>query len=215
MISNKKLLVAGCSITHGHETVVGNYDIRNTQYSYAKYVADHLGAEYQNVSYPGASNEFIFHRAMEELASGNYTDCLVAWTSLHRDAWEKDSLKWTFNLNYGACTDISSTELPFVKTHKIAKFHSNVRERLNEVVSYWDTLRIRVLNDDLEKKLKHYRLAIKSVCDTKNVRLVEINALPNSEVLYTLSGSWLNRGVHPTKAEHRAMAEKLIESQYS
>lgn len=212
-MKTKRLLVGGCSITHGHGTVTEGWDPANVNFSYGKYIADYLHADYDNVAYPGASNEFIFHRLIDKLTTEEYTDCLVGWTSLNRDAWEKESVTWAFNPRYGACVDTGSSELPFVKKHPLANIHSNVKDKLNDVHTYWQSFIIRSLSDDLIKKHRHYRMALKTICASKNINLVEVNALPNKEDLYTLQID-ATQGRHPNKEEHKLIAEQVIANFY-
>lgn len=177
-----KLLASGCSITHGLGTVSNYYDLANIEFSYAKIVADSISAEYVNVAHPGASNEFIFHKTVGQLLKNEFTHCLIGWTSMYREAWEKDDIIWTFNLNYGSCRDYNSKESLFIKQHPVAKIHSNIKNNLNDVLRYWEVFTRKILTDNLDEKLQHYRDTIKFICNIKNIHLVEISALQNSAV---------------------------------
>lgn len=214
-----KLLATGCSFAHASETVSDGYDIRNINYSYAKIIADHLNAEYTNLAYPGASNEFIFHRTVSAITNFEYTHCLVSWTALYRESWEKDSIIWQFNLNYGNCINTKSNELPFIKKHKIANLQSNIKENLADVVRYWPEFRRKILNDDLERKLKNYRVTIQAICKIKNIHLLEINALENSETkidcIANMNDIYKKSKKHPTIQEHKLIAEKIIKKYYN
>lgn len=214
-----KLLATGCSFAHASETVSNNYDLQNINFSYARYVADHLNAEYTNLAYPGASNEFIFHRTISAITTNDYTHCLVSWTSLYRESWEKDGVIWQFNLNYGNCIDSKSSELPFIKRHKISNLQSNVRENLAAVVRYWPEFRRKILTDDLELKLKNYRKTIQAICQINNVHLIEINALENSETdldcIANMNDIYYKSKIHPTIQQHKLIAERIIQKYYN
>jgi hypothetical protein len=208
-----KLLAAGCSITHGLETVSNGYDMANTEFSYAKYLAEYYQAEYCNVAYPGASNEMIFHRTVEHLTTQHYTHCVVGWTSLHREAWEKDNVVWTFNLNYGQCSDNNVVELPFIKRHPIANLSANRKELVSQVLQFWETINIKLLNDSLNQKIKHYRTTIQLLCQTKNIKLIELSVVDNDQDdLFNLKniGTWFNTVRHPTRDEHKIFYQNLI-----
>jgi hypothetical protein len=206
---NNKLLATGCSITHGLETVVNNYDLANIEFSYAKYLADHYQAEYCNVAYPGASNEMIFHRTVEHLTTQHYTHCVVGWTSLHREAWEKDNVVWTFNVNYGQCNDNNIVEQPFVKRHPIAKLLANRTELVKQVQQFWEVINIKLLNDFPEQKLNHYRSLVQLLCQTKNIKLIELSVLLNGQVnLFNLN--YNGRGHHPNCEEHKKIYQDII-----
>jgi hypothetical protein len=207
-----KLLAVGCSITHGSDTVLDRYDPANVEFSYAKHLADHYQAAYCNRAYPGASNELIFHRAVEELTTGNYTHCVVGWTSLHREAWEKDNMIWAFNHNYGQCTDNSIAELPFVKRHRLAHISSNRRELVSEVLRYWESLKIKLFNDCVEQKLTHYRTLLKLLCDQQKVKLIDISVLPNDQLNFGVYdvGIWLEQSRHPTVEEHELIFQHIL-----
>lgn len=212
-----KFLVSGCSFTHALETASISYDIKNINYSYAKFIADHLHAEYTNVAYPGASNELIFHRTITEITQHDYTHCLVAWTSLHREAWEKDDVVWAFNLKYGNCTDNKSDEKPFIKKYLNVYLQSNIKENLEAVVRYWKVFAHKTLNDELDKKLNNYRKAIQTICQIKNIHLVEINSLNNSESSLECIQNmdvYKTKGTHPTIQEHKLIGERIIKTYY-
>ena len=202
-----RLLASGCSITHGLETVTDGYDPANIEFSYAKYLADHYQADYDNVAYPGASNEMIFHRTVEHLTTHHYTHCVVGWTSLHREAWEKDNIVWTFNANYGQCVDNNITAQPFVKKHPIANLLANRTELVKQVKRFWESVDIKLLNDFPEQKLKHYRSLLQLLCASKNIKLIELSALSNGQQdLLSLD----NIGRHPNRDEHKKIYQDII-----
>jgi hypothetical protein len=210
----RKLLVAGCSITHGLETVHHWFSQENIQNSYGKFIADHLQADYVNIAYPGASNEMIFHRIVNALTTNDYTDCIIGWTSLHREAWENNNMTWTFNFNYGAFTDNNIDEMPFIKNHRLAKITSNVKEKLNDVYNYYNTLRVKLLTDNLENKFKNYRLLIQKLCVSKNIDLKEFTVTEEIDNLTKITGRWLLQGRHPNKQEHQQISKFLISNFY-
>lgn len=202
-----KLLAVGCSITHGAETVSDSYDIADTEFSYAKHLADYYQAEYHNVAYPGASNEIIFHRTVESLTTQPYTHCVIGWTSLHREAWEKDNVVWTFSANYGRCNDNNAIAQSFVKKHPVASLTSNRVELVNQVQQFWETLHIKLLNDFPEQKLTHYRSMVQLLCKTNNIKLIEISVFPTGQVdLFNLP--YLGR--HSNREEHKKIYQDII-----
>jgi len=210
-----KLLASGCSITHGLKTASNGYDINNTQHSYARLLADWLDVGYVNVAYPGASNELIFHRTVNQLINHHdYTHCVIGWTSLHRESWEKQNVVWSFNARYGQCSDNNINELPYIKKHPIAHICANRKELVKDVLRYWEACKIKLLNDSLEQKLDHYRTAIELICDQKNVSLIEVSALPNDVSVFKLYsvGTWLHESRHPTINEHQLIFQQLMDS---
>ena len=54
-----KLLANGCSLTHGQELVTDGYDPANTEFCYAKILADQFSMSYENIALPGISNKHI------------------------------------------------------------------------------------------------------------------------------------------------------------
>lgn len=208
-----KLLAGGCSITHGLETVSQGYDVANTEFSYARYLADHYQAEYCNVAYPGASNELIFHRLVSQLLANDYTHCVVGWTGLHRESWEKDNVVWRFSLNYGECTDNNVAELPFIKRHPTAALRANQKSAVGDVLRFWETIKIKLLNDSQEQKLTHYRSIIQLVCNQKGIELIELSAIVNDQPdLLNLEtvGSWKAQKRHPSREEHINIYNAII-----
>jgi hypothetical protein len=194
--------------------VTNGYDPANIEFSYAKYLADHYQADYDNVAYPGASNEMIFHRTVEHLTTHHYTHCVIGWTSLHREAWEKNNVVWAFNLNYGQCQDNNITELPFIKRHPIANLCSNRKELVKQVQNFWEVVRIKLFNDALEQKLTHYRSIIQLICQYKNIKLIEIGVLQNEQsdlLSVTAVGQWATKSRHPDRDDHKKIYQHIVD----
>jgi hypothetical protein len=208
-------------MTHGTETFSGRYHEKNTEYSYARHVADHLEVEHKNVAFPGASNEMIFHRTITELYNPDITHCLIGWTADGREAFERGPRHWTFNLGHGTYTntDIDNNDKFSKSSNEHASFHADEEEFLKGVEDYWGAMIVKFVNEDYNSKLKHYRDLIKTVCKLKNVHLVEIRALVSSQATQELMklpvGEWVEEGRHPNKEEHKELAELVIKEHYA
>ena len=57
----RKLLVSGCSMTHGAELYNGFMHPENIKLSYSQHLANMLDCELINVALSAGSNEYIFH----------------------------------------------------------------------------------------------------------------------------------------------------------
>ena len=83
-----KLIAAGCSITHGAELDHPFMSKENTQQSYPALLARNLNLKCVNVALSGASNDYIFHTAVEEIEKhDDVSVLLVCWTHSPRLTW--------------------------------------------------------------------------------------------------------------------------------
>lgn len=208
------MLVMGCSIAHGQGTVVDHYNKNNCQYSYPNLIAQKLNLLCDNFSIPAASNELIFHSLIENLFNKEYTHCLVAWTSLGRDAWSNGNEIWCANLHHAAYLNLDKPIDLFVKEHAV----SNDPVMLEKLLKYQKTLSIKLASDNQLIKLKHYSSLITEICKIKNINLVQVSSLPNNLLIHLISQSLLSlsdkTSTHPNKIAHQIWANEIYQKFY-
>jgi hypothetical protein len=84
-----KLLVSGCSITHGAELYNNFMHPENIKKSYSAHLAKILDVDLINVAMSAASNEYIFHSLLEEIKKNNdLHSVIVMWTTSGRLYWK-------------------------------------------------------------------------------------------------------------------------------
>lgn len=216
-----RMLAVGCSLTHGQGNVAEYYHLGNIPNSFPNLIADRLGIACNNISWPGASNEMIFHRTVAELTTNIYSHCLVGWTSPGRNGWENSDEVYTFNVNYGKY-EHKGTPLDdvFVSDRNNIKCVTNIEDKLPEVEKLQQALIVKAITDDENSKLKDYQISIRSICRDKNIHLVEINAMendPDSE-LYQLDPKLfynpLGADRHPPTSSYQFWAKDIFEKFY-
>jgi hypothetical protein len=208
------MLAVGCSIAHGQGTVIDHYNVMNCNHSYPNLIAKLLELECDNFAIPSASNELIFHSIIENLYFKNYTHCLVAWTSLARDAWSNGNEIWCANLYHAAYLNLDKPIDLFVKDNAV----SNNPIMLQNLLKYQKTLYIKLASDDQLKKLKHYSLLITEICKNKNIKLVQVSSLPNGLDCHLITQSLLStrdkNSTHPNKFAHQCWADEIYQKFY-
>ena len=218
---NDKMLAVGCSFAHGQGNIAEYYHPGNIPNSFPNLIANRLGIECNNISWPGASNEMIFHRAVNELTSNEYTYCLISWTSHARNCWENDHEIYTFNVNYGKYEHkgIPSNDV-FVSNKNNIKYVTNIENKLTDVEKLYEALMIKALTDDENKKLKNYQYCIRTICQELDIHLVEVNAIPNDpdSDLYQFDPKLfynpLGADRHPPTSSYQFWAKDIFEKFY-
>jgi hypothetical protein len=205
----KKLLVSGCSVTHGAELYNQFMHPENVKLSYSQHLAEKLGYELINVALSASSNEYIFHSLIQELKNNQeIVSVVVMWTTTGRLYWNSKGRHYFFNGNF-----TSSMKDPVnFKMHdkqiddcwftgdsdeivdKISKFNKFI------VTDYFD------INEE-RKKLSHYQMALKAVCEVKKIKLIELT-------WDFIDGLWKEQGRHPNALEHKQTAEKIYKTYY-
>jgi hypothetical protein len=203
-----KLLVSGCSMTHGAELYNNFMHPENIKLSYSQHLADRLNLELLNIALSASSNEYIFHSIIEELGKNNdIHSVVVMWTTTGRLYWKNKGRHYFFLGNFASSMidpvnfemhDLTVNDCWFTGDNdqivsQISKFHKFV------VTDYFD-------HNEETKKLKHYQTALKNICDNQNIKLIDID--------WDFAGIDYRRGKHPTKEEHKLIADKIYKVYY-
>lgn len=95
----KKFIFAGCSHTNGSE-IKEKWHSGSPDKAYGGYIARHFGCEYENVSGPGWSNQWIYINLMDRLSKLtekdiNETYVIIGWTCDNRiPVWNPENQKY-------------------------------------------------------------------------------------------------------------------------
>ena len=221
---SRVLIVAGCSIAHGCETYNDFMHSENVSRSFSQHLADQLGVNLSNIALSGASNDYIFFSAIQEIEkSKNIHSIVVSWTSINRLCWNNNNRYWMFIPKW-------ATSVERYSNHEFANWKRNIRDgnisfnsdRPEDI----DVLKFQhrffvdnYLNDldTLTERLQVYRIALQAVCKEKDIKLVEITPFDLSIDVYRygLGQAWNNKARHPTKEEHRIIAQEIFDKFYS
>lgn len=206
-----KLLVSGCSMTHGAELYNGFMHPNNVKLSYSQHVADALGVENLNVAMSAGSNEYIFHSLMENILNHDDIHSVIAmWTTTGRKYWKCNGRHYSLVGN----SALSMVDLVNFKRHDKGTNGPNIVGDSAEIVdvlekhipffvtNYYDH------NEEL-KKLNHYQESLKSLCKLKNIKLINLD--------WTSYPSFVNlmmTGKHPTADKHKELAKHILSNYY-
>ena len=205
----KKLLVSGCSVTHGSGLYTQFMHPENVKLSYSQHLADKLGYELINVALSAASNEYILHSLMHELKNNEeIASVVVMWTTTGRLYWNKQGRHYFFNGNFASSMEDLVNFKVYDKHIKDCWFTGDSEEIIDRISQLHKFIVTDYFDDDVEnKKLSHYRMALNSVCECQKIKLIELT-------WDFIDGSWLRRKRHPNAVEHKQAAEKIYKTYY-
>jgi len=218
------ILAFGCSVTHGADIAGTGNSNANIPFSYPALVAHYLGVDFVNHAFCGNSNENIFHTALDIISTCNsITAVIVGWTSVEREVWQCNGRTWQIIPSW--CATSKNVWEPFTQ-----HISPPPRGPLRAVIPYRcadDLEYIKVLDmlyDAITKykfdfaaytrKRDNYISALRAFCNTNNIRLIETCWADDISGTVNLGaiGDWypaMRR--HPTAAEQKLFAEKIID----
>jgi len=206
----QKLLVSGCSVTHGAELYNGFMHEENVKRSYSAYLSRALDTELVNVALSGASNEYIVHSVMDHLHTvNNIHSVVVMWTSNERLYWKNQNRHWFVLPNWGSSMiDLVNFEMHDKREHG-AWFTGDSDQVINDlsavypffIQNYFDS-------QELAKKTLNYRRAIQAQCDAKQIKLVDLT------IHDLITNKWITHIKHPSDSEHESIAKFILEKYY-
>jgi hypothetical protein len=206
-----KLLVSGCSITHGAELHNNFMHPENVKKSYSQHLANKLDLELLNVALSAGSNEYIFHSTVEKIQKNNDIDSvLVMWTTTGRLHWKCNNRHYFISGNFAS----SMIDLVNFKMHDktvdgcwFTGDNDDIVNKLAEthkffVTDYFDS------NEELSK-LKNYSMTLQALCNQKKIKLVELTWKDIDQI-----GTWQSEGRHPNTIEHKDIADMVYKEYY-
>lgn len=204
-----KLLVSGCSMTHGAELYNNFMHPENVKRSYSQHLADHLGLELLNVALSASSNEYIFHSLIEELNKHNdIHSVVVMWTTPSRLYWKSNNRHYFF-LGGFASSMINPVNF---KMHDLTVDDCWFTGDSNDIVKRISEFHKFIVTDYFDQeeeltKLHHYRTALQAICHIKELKLVELT--------WEFIGEKATKyGQHPNAEEHKHIAERIYKEYY-
>jgi len=206
----KKLLVSGCSVTHGAELYNGFMHPENVKKSFSQHLANKLECELLNVALSAASNEYIFHSLIKQIKqTNNLHSVVVVWTGPGRLYWKTNDRHYFFLGNFASSmVDLINFNMHDKKINDcwFTGDNENIVDQISTahrffVTDYFDFARdMQYLND--------YKFALSEICNFRNIKLVSL------EWRDLGSTEWQNQGRHPNEIEHRQFAEKIYNEYY-
>jgi hypothetical protein len=205
----KKLLVSGCSVTHGAELYNKFMHPENIKLSYSQHLANKLDCELLNVALSAGSNEYIFHSIVDQIQKNDDIDSIVVmWTTTGRIYWKCNHRHYFILGNFAS----SMVDLNNFKMHDktvngcwFTGDNTNIVNKLAEthnffVTDYFD-------NDEELSKLKNYSTVLSALCDQKKIKLIQLTWKDIEEI-------WKISQIHPTASEHEKIAELIYKRYY-
>ena len=207
----KKLLVSGCSITHGAELYNGFMHPENIKLSYSQHLANKLDCELINVALSAGSNEYIFHSIAEQIEKNDDIESvIIMWTTTGRLYWKCNNRHYFILGNFAS----SMVDLFNFKIHNktvdgcwFTGDNDDIVNKLAEthkffVTDYFD-------KDEELSKLKNYSTVLRALCDQKKIKLVELTWQSNEIVSKCMTSAR-----HPTAEEHKQIANNIYKEYY-
>ena len=205
----KKLIISGCSTTHGAETVHGFMHPDNITNSYSYHLAKWMDLDLVNVALSGGSNDDIFHSLIQEIDNTpveQIHSVVAAWTGVNRLHWVNKGRHWFFLPGWaGSMENLYSwehhqhpTDAAFITgdTHNIlGTLHDQHRFFIN---NYLDDTKY------LKNKLSNFKKALRSYCEQKSIRFID----------FDIRDEWIEPR-HPTADEHLTLARKFYDKFYN
>jgi hypothetical protein len=231
------LLFNGCSVTFGAELEGLNRDREYQRlHRFSHLVAEHFGMTYDNISYPGGSNDRIVKETIEWFEAGNTCDiAIIQLTMEERTVWynNKKELKnisqtnFTLGFNMPKTTDLSCAEYYYYK-----EFYSDYMGSENYyknacfLKNYFDLHNIKYIfisldippnyNTGWQKAFKYPKItSIKNELLGNRKKNPENFCIDYSTKFKSNNNknniSNIFHGVHPSELGHQKIANYLIE----
>lgn len=224
MTARKKLLISGCSFTHGCETHNAFMHVKNVEQSYSSHLAKLLNVDLDNRALSGASNDYIFFSLVKEIRNTNSStihSVIAAWTNVNRLTWRCNDRYWMFNVPWSASVKQLSqdglTFEPWAENIQIKDVSFNVDDvdYLGSLVNAHEFLSRNYLTDTYELATKSliYSEALRAICQTKNIKLFELQVYPTAPHFPGYRLKTKHQG-HPTAQEHQKIAQELYQEFY-
>lgn len=226
MTQKQTLLVSGCSLTHGCEIYNSFMHPKNVEGSYSKIIADELGLDLKNIALSGGSNEWIFMSTMEQIRKlDNIHSVIVAWTGLSRLTWTHKERFWMICGPWATSIKrISPDGMEFPDWKRNINegnvwFNTDDLDCLEALKKHHRLFVDHYLDDydGLKEKLLSYSMALRAVCETKGLKLVELAAYPEVKIpgayYFGDKKSW-RRLSHPDAEGHKDIAEEILNKFY-
>ena len=211
----KKLLILGDSFCHGVGTVSPFNDIRNTEYAFGKYLADHFELSYVNLAEPGISIQRTVEKGYEYLTKykEEVQKVIIGWTNPSRIGFYCQDTMLQILPSYIMLGDNKDTDV-FVEYKNGIKFITNKNNKL-----YLSTLpqlhKIMVENNFLDQMSTSQMLIdfFKLWLNSQQISHHDFSVF-GDKFNTQLSVSFtkiMNVTRHPTKEEQKKFSELLIQ----
>jgi len=205
-----KLLVSGCSITHGAELYNGFMHEENVKRSYSAYMSRALNTELVNVALSGASNEYIFHSILDSLHnSDGIHSVVVMWTSPNRIHWKSQDRHWFVLPQWVASVaNLTNFEM-YTRQAYGTRFIGDSEQVIDQLCNIFPFMIQNCFDQqEMTKKTWNYQQAIQAVCCAKQIKLVQLS------VNDLVSNHLIPRLKHPTDSEHESIAKFILKKYY-
>jgi len=209
----KKIIVAGCSFTHGAGTDHPYMSKRNIELSYSQYIADQLHCDNHNIAMSACSNDWIFHRTVDKiLQGGDIHSVIVCWTYSARMTWRSNGN--IYNL-HPTLFCAHKNPMNFQKFYdgdapKGTLVRAETREHADELSDMHPYV-VRNMVDDAEfqENQKRYSKTLQAFCQQQNIVLHETHPMN-----YRNIGTFHKESRHPNAEEHVEIGKRIMDQYY-
>lgn len=207
----KKLLVSGCSITHGAELYNNFMHPENVKNSFSQHLANKLNCELLNVALSASSNEYIFHSITQQIKNtNNIHSVVVVWTWPGRLYWNTNNRHY-FMLGNFASSMIDPVNFQMHDKHInqcwFTGDNHDIVDRISKVHHFFVTDFFDQQRE--EQYLNDYQYALIEMCKSLNIKLVNLSVNDLANV-----GTWRIQQRHPNANEHIEISELIYKKYY-
>jgi hypothetical protein len=212
-----KLVVVGDSFCHGVGTSSPFRDIKNTHWSFGRYLADYHELDYVNLAEPGISVSRSIELAVTYLTNHPGCHVIAGWTNPRRIGLYSNDSMLQILPSYTLLGDSAETDV-FVTESNGVRFVTNSanQQHLAMLPELHRTIVENNFFDGQEHTAKISTQMFKAWCQVKNIYLQDFNVFPGYHTV-TSPGHDINFGSvmptldrHPTREEQQKFAELWI-----
>ena len=207
-----KLIVAGCSFTHGAGTHDPYMHERNIELSYSQYIADQLDCDNHNIAMSACSNDWIFHRTVDKISQGgDIHSVIVCWTYSTRMTWRANGTIYNLHPTFFCAHDnplnfkkFDADAPPDMLIRAESQSHADEMKDMHPYV-----IRNMIDEGEFKENQKRYSKTLQAFCQQKRIPLYETHPMN-----YFNIGTFHTEGRHPNAKEHIAIGKRIIQEFY-
>lgn len=208
-----RLLVSGCSVTHGAELDAGFMSKHNIELSYSQHLADRLGLENTNVAMSAGSNAYIFNSLLENIYKYNDIHSVIAmWTTPYR-FYHRHNLRHFLIRGNSVVSFENPEDADKIKFNKRGCHYTGDNQEVLDKLSKYHEFFVDYGFDDAHhhsRTLWVYKKALQDICNQRDLKFIDLSWYIEP-LKDALSGKEKR---HPNAQEHKAVADWIYNKYY-
>lgn len=208
-----RLLVSGCSVTHGAELDTGFMSKRNIELSYSQHLADRLGLENTNVAMSAGSNAYIFNSLLENIYKYNdIHSVIVMWTTPYRFYHRHNSRHFLIRGDFVASFENPEDANKIKFSKRGCRYMGDNQEVLDKLSKHHEFFVDYGFDErNHSQTLQVYKKALQDICNQRDLKFIDLSW--QIEPLKDALSDKEKR--HPNVQEHKAVADWIYNKYYT